>query len=69
MVGLVPEELDKDTEYDIARAIHSSGVLLKDFPSNEKVDAELVKLETDLELQQEFVSKWSNPKVFDDFVF
>jgi hypothetical protein len=69
MVGLVPEELEKDTEYDIARAIHGSGVLLKDFPSNEKVDAELVKLETDLELQQEFVSKWSNPEVFDDFVF
>jgi hypothetical protein len=69
MVGLVPEELDKETEYNIARAIHGSGVLLKDFPSNGKVDAELVKLETDLELQQDFVSKWSNPEVFDDFVF
>jgi hypothetical protein len=69
MVGLVPEELDKDTEYDIARAIHGSGVLLKDFPSNEKVDVELVKLETDLELQQEFVSKWSEPEVFDGFDF
>ena len=69
MVGLVPEELQADTEYDIARAIHGSGVLLKDFPGNEIVDAELVKLENDTRLQQDFVSKWSEPEVFDGFDF
>jgi hypothetical protein len=69
MVGLVPEELDKETEYDIVRAIHGSGVVLKDFPQNPLVDAELVKLETDSAIQNDFVSLWSEPEMFDDFSF
>ena len=69
MVGLVPEELDRFSEYDLARAIHGSGVLLKNFPPNPTFDELLVKYQNDTIKQQEFVSKWSDPTVFDGFDF
>ena len=69
MVGLVPEEMDEKTEYEIVRAVHGSGVVLKDFPPNPTLDNELIKLETDQALQKDFVSLWSDPEQFDDFSF
>mmetsp|Transcript_49722 Transcript_49722/g.120531 ORF Transcript_49722/g.120531 Transcript_49722/m.120531 type:complete len:870 (+) Transcript_49722:265-2874(+) len=69
MVGLVPEELDRYTEYDLARAIHGSGVLLKNFPPNPTFDELLVTYQNDTVKQNEFVSKWSDPNVFDGFDF
>lgn len=69
MVGLIPEEMDAETEYDIVRAIHGSAVVLKDFPLNPTLDDELVKIETDTDIQQAFINLWSNQSQFEDFSF
>jgi len=69
MVGLVPEELDKITEYDLARAIHGSGVLLKNFPDNPALNELLISFLSEHDKQQEFIAKWSDPSVFDGFEF
>jgi gamma-aminobutyric acid type B receptor len=68
MVGLVPEILRED-EYDIARAIHGSAVLLKDFAPNPELDAKIFELQNNTELQEEFLSHYVEREIFEDFDF
>jgi hypothetical protein len=68
MIGLIPEILSEE-EYDIARAIHGSAVLLKDFGPNPTLDAKIVKLERDPTLQADFVSHYAKPEIFENFDF
>jgi hypothetical protein len=59
--------LSKDTDGDIAEALHGTGVVLIDVPPNEALDAALAEFETDDQLRDEFISHHVESFIFDAF--
>jgi hypothetical protein len=59
--------LSKDTDGDIAKALHGTGVVLLDVPPNDALDAALAEFETDEQLREKFISRHAEPFIFDGF--
>ena len=59
--------LNRETEGEIARAIHGTGVLSLQVPTNSDFDDALTAFENNLTLQHEFISKHRDASIFDGF--